>query len=241
MHLPFFLLPSSVILPITVFFSQILLFCWLSGCASLISLIPSSYSTSFQLFLLPNPINLISTSTPQWVLTLSTFHPNSPSSPAPSNQLSSYSLSPFLTISQNNALTDKYFHALSCVCDNPKMSCLAQPLIQSLNDLLLSSPCAILFAVNQLFCGAKRLNFLFGFLCTTIFTPSYFGITLLLTISHPPAKFLNHLYPFQHSQHIFQLTLLLLSFNIHIRGRKQPAQDKNRAEMQRMAYEVCSF
>lgn len=81
------------------------------------------------------------------------MHSNSSSSPAPSNQLSSHSLLSSLTISPNNTSTDKYFHALSILRlwqPQNELPCSAINPV-SLWSSIISSPCAILFAVNQLF------------------------------------------------------------------------------------------
>lgn len=132
MHLPFLLLPPSLILLIIDFPPK---FSFSVGCLTvllpylwhLLLTPPISNFSSFPILLISFLLLLL-----RWVLTLSTFHPN-----PFSNRLSSHSLSSSLTISQDNTMINISMLYPSCVCDIPRMSCLAQPLIQSLRGLLL--------------------------------------------------------------------------------------------------------
>lgn len=171
MHLSFFFLPSSVICPLLVLLPNILFLLVAWPCCSQI---PSP--------LTPRPSN------PSCLpnLLISTSALNSSSSPAPSDQLSSHSLLSSLTISPNNTLTGKYFHALSILClwqPQNELPCSAINPV-SLWSSIINSRCAILFAVNQLF-WVQKAWFLLTFLYSATFTPSCFSIPLLVTAFLP--------------------------------------------------------
>lgn len=226
-HLQLFY-PILVLLPNTL----LLLVVWL--CCSRTS------DTFLLLHLLPNPINLISTSAAQVGSASST-----PILPLLQSPLISY----LPIVNHLPSQFPKVIHWLinismlypSCVSDNPQMSCLVQPLIQSLSGLLLSLhplPSSLLSISSS---GGEQPEFPLQFPLHHHLHSPLLRHPLASHNFSPMAKLLTYFYPFQHSKHIFQLTLLSLCFNIHTRGRKQPAQDKNRAEIQGMACEACSF
>lgn len=141
----FIIFPSSIssYLPITGFAPKYPLSV---GCLTV--LLPdtfSSYSTSFQLFLPPKPIN---------------FHFCTPIPPLLQPPLINYLPIVYYLPSQFpqiiHWLVNISMPYPSCVCDNPKMSCLAQPLIQSLCGLLLSIHAVPSSLLSISFSGCKE-------------------------------------------------------------------------------------
>jgi len=141
-----------------------------------------------QLFLLPNPINLISASTPQ--VGSDTQHLpaqfSSSSSHAAINSLPMAYHPPSQFPQIMHWMINISTLYLSSVCDNPQneLLCSAINLVSQLSSINNSS-CVIVFAVNHLLWGVNTLNFLISILCTNFFAPSYFGNTTLPLVFPP--------------------------------------------------------